>query len=184
MLNLSPEQRAAFDAGIGQLRGRLERRKAIMALPSKSKRDADVDRLRHVVANLEKAAAPFLDGPAGFLSRQTSDWLLEAKDVAGELRTLAKQPKSKILARGMTRPNEYRAWLIGEEIPALYVSVFDGARLPLTIEGKNPKGKRGMEFVRHVLSALGEADARDATIKVFVSAARRKVRAIATQAKL
>ena len=60
--------------------------------------DADVDRLRHVVANLEKAAAPFLDGPAGFLSRQTSDWLLEAKDVAGELRTLAKQPKSKILA--------------------------------------------------------------------------------------
>ena len=84
----------------------------------------------------------------------------------------------------MTRPNEYRAWLIGEEIPALYVSVFDGARLPLTIEGKNPKGKRGMEFVRHVLAALGEADARDATIKVFVSAARRKVRAIATQAKL
>jgi hypothetical protein len=184
MEDLSPEQRAVLDADIARLRERLEWRKAIMALPSKNERDADVDRLRRAVANLERASAPFLDGPPGFLSHETQHWLSEAKAVAGELRTLATPPKAKILARGMARPNQYRGWLVGEEIPALYASVYDGARLPLTIEGKNARGKRGMEFVRHVLAALGEADATDATIKVWVSAARRRVRANATRAKL
>lgn len=184
MENLSPEQRAVLDAGIAHLRERLEWRTAIMALPSKNKRDAAIDRLRRIVASLERTAAPFLDGPPGFLSHETQQWLSEAKDVGGELRTLAKPPKAKILARGMARPNQHREWLIGEEIPALFSRVYDGARLPLTIEGKNAKGKRGMEFVRHVLAALGEADATDATIKVFVSGARRRVRANATRAKL
>ncbi len=184
MESLSPEQQAILDDGISLLRERLERRKALKVLPSKRERDTDIDRLRRVVANLDKAAAPFLTGPAGFLSHETQHWLSEARDVAGELRTLAKPPKSKILARGMTRPNDHRAWLIGDEIPVLFASVFDGARLPLTIEGKNAKGKRGMEFVRHVLAALGEAGAADATIKVLVSAARRRVRTGATPPKL
>ena len=58
----------------------------------------------------------------------------------------------------MRRPNEYREWLIGQEIPALFAKVYGGAKLPVTIKGTKSKGKRGMEFVRVVLRELGEND--------------------------
>ena len=231
MESLSPEQRAILDEGIAQLRKRLERRKAVMALPSLKRRADALERLRAAVLSVKKAAAskslqkanlPAVRNHAPVAERdkeppegqeywardailnndprekaaasepqriadfsaQTSLWLAEALAVADELRTLAKPPRNPVLKRGFRRPNEYRAWLIGEEIPALYARLFDGARLPLTVEAKGAKGKRGMEFVRHVLDALGEANATDNTIKVLVSAARRRVRASATRAKL
>ena len=83
MEDLSPEQRAVLDADIARLRERLEWRKAIMALPSKNERDADVDRLRRVVANLERASAPFLDGPPGFLSQETQHWYQRRRPLPG-----------------------------------------------------------------------------------------------------
>jgi hypothetical protein len=119
---------------------------------------------------------------ARLFSHQTENWLADAEAVADELRELAKLPRDPVLARGMTRPNEHRAWLIGERIPALYEQVFDGSPLPVTVKGKNAKGKGGMSFVRRVLVALGEADAQDETIKSFVNAARRRVRARKTRA--
>jgi len=183
MESLSPEQRAILDEGIAQLRKRLERRKAIMDLPSKVRRDADIDRIRRAVGNLQKAAAPFLNGPAGYLSPEAHEWLLEAKDVAEELRTLAQMPKDRILARGMHHPKQYRKWLIGEEIPALFSRVHGGASLPVTVQGTGARGRRGMEFVRYVLKEMGEADAEDETIKVLIAAVRR-VRASATGPKL
>jgi hypothetical protein len=175
-IGLTPQQQSIFDAGIADLRERLERRKMFMRLPSMNARTADITRLRRAVALVEKAAKPFLDGPAGYLSEQTHQWLLEAEAVAEELRKLATPPKSKVLARGMTRPNEYRTWLIGEEIPALYGRVFEGARLPITVGATGAKGRRGIEFVRCVLGALGEPVPSDDTLKTFMSDARRRVR--------
>ena len=66
-----------------------------MALPSKNKRDADVDRLRRVVANLEKAAAPFLDGAAGFLSRQTPIGFWRRKTLPGSFARWRNSRKAK-----------------------------------------------------------------------------------------
>jgi hypothetical protein len=81
----------------------------------------------------------------------------------------------------MKRPNEHRAWLIGEEIPALHKRIFDGAALPVTVAGENARGKHGVSFVRSVLVALGEENVGDEAIKTFVSGARRRVRARKTR---
>jgi hypothetical protein len=77
---------------------------------------------------------------------------------------------------GCQRPNEYRQWLFGQ-IQMLFQKIFEGERLPLTVEGKSDKGKRGMQFSRLVLRVLGEkADVADETIKHVVSKARRAAR--------
>ena len=149
-------------------------------LPTQRQRDADVDRLRIAIDRLKLAAAAFIEGPAGFLSHETHDWLLGTEAVAKELATLAKPSRHEILRRGFRRPNEYREWLIGEQIPALYEKVFGGSRFPATVAGKNARGKRGMIFARHVLTELGETAPRDETIKVLVAKVRRKVRASET----
>lgn len=176
MTELTTEQQAILDAEIESLRERLERRRAIMALPSFKQRADALKSLRVAVEAVRRAAAAKPLQVAGLFSLQTESWFAEAQAVADELRILTKLPRDRVLARGMTRPNEYRAWLIGEEIPALHERVFDGAALPVTVAGKNARGKRGMSFVRRVLVALGEDDARDDTIKSFVSGARRRVR--------
>jgi hypothetical protein len=175
VLSFSDEQRAIFDAEMQSLRKRMARRKAIMALPTKGQRDTDIDRLRVTVERLKVAAASFIDGPAGFLSSETIGWLLEADAVARELATLAAPPRSEVFRRGMRRPNEFREWLIGLEIPALFAKVYGGAKLPVTMKGTKPKGKRGMEFVRGVLRELGENDAKDETIKNSIFKAKNKV---------
>jgi hypothetical protein len=153
--DLSPEQRAALDAEIHTLRHRLELRKAIKALPSIRERDADIDKLRLAVEGLKTHAAPLVEGPAGLLSQETIDWLSGGAAVATELAKKVATPRSEAPRRGMRRPNNYRKWLIGEQIPALFTKVFNGETIPLTVEGKNTKGKRGMQFVRLVLRDLG-----------------------------
>jgi hypothetical protein len=175
--DLSPEQRATLDAEIPALRHRLELRKAIRALPSMRERDAHIDKLRLAVEGLKTHTAPFVEGPAGLLSQETIDWLSGAAAVATELAMKVATPRSEAPRRGMRRPNEYRKWLIGEQIPALFTKVFNGETIPLTVEGKNPKGKRGMQFVRLILRELGEkADVTDEMIKHVVSQARRAAR--------
>jgi hypothetical protein len=175
VLPFSDEQKAIFDAEMQSLRERMARRKKIMALPTKRQRDKDIDHLRETVERLKVAAASFIDGPAGFLSSETTGWLLEADAVARELATLAALPRSEVFRRGLRRPNEYREWLIGLELPALFAKVYGGAKLPVTIKGKKPKGKRGMEFVRVVLRELGENDAKDETIKNLIFKAKTRV---------
>jgi hypothetical protein len=76
VLSFSDEQRAIFDAEMQSLRKRMARRKEIMALPTKRQRDRDIDSLRATVERLMVAAASFIDGPAGFLSSETTEWLL------------------------------------------------------------------------------------------------------------
>jgi hypothetical protein len=173
---LTTEQQAIFDAEIESLRKRLERRKAIMALPSLKQRADALDRLRGSIESVRRAAAAEPLQVAGLFSLETDNWLAEAQAVADELREQTKPPRNPVLARGMTRPNEHRAWLIGEEIPALHKRIFDGAALPVTVAGEGARGKHGVSFVRRVLVALGEEDAQDETIKSFVSGARRRVR--------
>ena len=175
MLPLSDEQKAIYDAEVQSLRERMAWRKKIMALPTKPQRDKDIDRLRETVERLKVAAAPFIDGPVGFLSSETTGWLSEADAVARELATLAAPPRSEVFRRGMRRPKEFREWLIGVEIPALFAKVYGGAKLPVTIKGTKPKGKRGMEFVRVVLRELGEDDAKDQTIKNLIFKAKTRV---------
>jgi hypothetical protein len=175
VLSFSDEQRAIFDAEMQSLRKRMAMRKKIMALPTKRQRDADVDRLRKAVEGLKLAAAAFIEGPAGFLSHETHDWLLGADAVGRELATLAAPPRSEVFRRGLLRPNEYRKWLIGLEIPALFAKVYGGAKLPVTTRGMTPKGKRGMEFVRVVLRELGENDAKNETIKNLIFKAKTRV---------
>jgi hypothetical protein len=128
------------------------------------------------VEKIKKAGAAFLDGPPGFLSNETHAWLSEADAVAVELATLVKPSRYEILNRGHERPNEYRRWLIGLEIPALFAKVYGGAKLPVTTKGTKPKGKRGMEFVRGVLRELGENDAKNETIKNLIFKAKNEVR--------
>jgi hypothetical protein len=173
---LTAEQQANFDAEIESLRKRLERRKAMMALPSLKQRADALDRLRGAIESVRRAAAAEPLQVAGLFSLETDNWLAEAQAVADELRGQTKPPGDPGLARGMKRPNEHRAWLIGQEIPALYKRVFDGATLPVTVAGENARGKRGMSFVHRVLVELGEDDAKEETIKSFVSGARRRVR--------
>jgi hypothetical protein len=183
VLPFSDEQKAIFDAEMQSLRERMARRKEIMALPTKRQRDKDIDHLRETVERLRGAAASFIDGKAGFLSSETTEWLLEADAVARELATLAAPPRSEVFRRGMRRGAPfpaahrvgYREWLIGLEIPALFAKVYGGAKLPVTIRGKNPKGKRGMEFVRVVLRELGENDAKNETIKNLIFKAKTRV---------
>jgi hypothetical protein len=175
VLPFSDEQKAIFDAEVQSLRKRMAWRKKIMALPTKRQRDTDIDSLRETVERLKVAAAPFIDGPAGFLSSETIGWLFEADAVARELATLAARPRSEVFRRGMRRPKEFREWLIGLEIPALFAKVYGGAKLPVTIRGTKPKGKRGMEFVRLVLRELGEDDAKDQTIKNLIFKAKKRV---------
>jgi hypothetical protein len=184
--DLSPEQRATLDAEIPALRRRLELRKAIKALPSMRERDADIDKLRLAVDRLRTHVASFIEGPAGFLSQETIDWLSGADAVAVELAQKVATPRAEALRRGMRRPNDYRQWFIGEQIPALYEKVFNGERLPLTVEGKSAKGRRGTEFVRLVLGKLDEPDIADETIKHVVSRARcgARVRASKTPTQL
>jgi hypothetical protein len=146
-------------------------------LPSLKQRADALKSLRVAIEGVRRAAAAKPLQVAGLFSPETENWLAEAQAVADELREQTKLPRNPVLARGMTRPNEHRAWLIGEEIPALHKRIFDGAALPVTVAGNNARGKRGVSFVRRVLAALGEADAQDETIKSFVSAARRRVRA-------
>jgi hypothetical protein len=173
---LTTEQQAIFDAEIESLRERLERRRAIMALPSLRQRADALDRLRVAIESVQRAAAAKPLQVAGLFSLQTENWFADIQAVADELREQTRPSRNPVLARGMTRPNEHRAWLIGEEIPVLHERVFDGAALPVTVAGENARGKRGMSFVRRVLVALGEDDAKDETIKSFVSRARRRVR--------
>jgi hypothetical protein len=175
MPDLTPEQQAIFDAEIESLRERLDWRKAIMALPSLKQCAAALKSLRVAVSSVRRASRSKALQTAGLFSYQTEQWLDDAQAVADELRKLTKPPRNPVLARGMTRPNEYRAWLIGERIPALFARIFDGAALPVTVAGE-AKGKRGIEFVRRVLDALGEASAKDETIKSFVGAARYKAK--------
>jgi hypothetical protein len=175
VLSFSDEQRAIFDAEMQSLRKRMARRKEIMALPTKRQRDTDIDSLRGTVERLTVAAASFIDGPAGFLSSETTEWLLGADAVGRELATLAAPPRSEVFRRGLRRPNEYREWLIGLEIPALFAKVYGGAKLPVTIRGMKPKGKRGMEFVRVCLRELGENDAKNETIKNLIFKAKTRV---------
>jgi hypothetical protein len=174
---LTTEQQAIFDAEIESLRERLGRRRAIMALPSLKQRADALKRLRVAIESVRRAAAAKPLQVAGLFSPQTESWFADAQAVADELRERTKLPRNRVLARGMARPNECRAWLIGEEIPALYELVFDGAPLPVTVAGENARGKHGMSFIRRVLVALGEDDAQDETFKSFVSGARRRVRA-------
>jgi hypothetical protein len=173
---LTTEQQAIFDAEIESLRERLQRRRAIMALPSLKQRADALKRLRVAIESVRRAAAAQPLQIAGLFSPQTENWLAEVQAVADELREQAKTPRHPVLARGMKRPSEHRAWLIGEEIPALHKRIFDGAALPVTVAGENARGKHGVSFVRRVLVALEEEDAKDETIKSFVSGSRRRVR--------
>jgi hypothetical protein len=173
---LTTEKQAIFDAEIESLRERLERRKAVMALPSLKQRADALKRLRVAIGSVRRAAAAKPLQVAGLFSPQMESWFAEVQAVVDELREQSKLPRNPVLARGMARPNEHRAWLIGEEIPALYERVFDGAALPVTIAGENARGNRGMSFVHRVLVELGEDDAQKQTIKSFVSGARRRVR--------
>jgi hypothetical protein len=172
----TPGQQAVFDAGFERLRDDVSRRKKILALPSLKQRATDLDTLRRDVEKIKKDGAAFLDGPPGFLSNETHAWLSEADAVAVELATLVKPSRYEILNRGHERPNEYRRWLIGLEIPALFAKVYGGAKLPVTTKGTKPKGKRGMEFVRGVLRELGENDAKNETIKNLIFKAKNEVR--------
>ena len=175
MTELTIEKQAIFDAEIESLRERLERRKAVMVLPSLKQRADALERLRVAIESVRRAAAAQPLQVAGLFSPQTENWLAEAQAVADELREQAKTPRNPVLARGLMRPNEHRAWLIGEEIPALHKRIFDGVALPVTVAGENARGKHGVSFVLRVLVALGEEDAQDETIKSFVSGARRRV---------
>jgi hypothetical protein len=157
---LTAEQQAIFDAEIESLRERLERRRAIMVLPSLKQRADALDRLRGAIESVRRVAAAEPLQVAGLFSLETDNWLAEAQAVADELRGQTKPPSDPGLARGMKRPNEHRAWLIGEEIPALHKRIFDGVALPVTIAGENARGKHGVSFVRRVLVALGEEDAK------------------------
>jgi hypothetical protein len=178
---LTTEQQAIFDAEIEILRERLERRRAMMALPSLKQRADAVKSLWVAIEGVRRAAAAKPLRLAGLFSPQTENWLDEAQAVANELREQTKLPRNPVLARGMKRPNEHRAWLIGEEIPALHKRIFDGAALPVTVAGENARGKHGVSFVRSVLVALGEENVGDEAIKTFVSGARRRVRARKTR---
>ena len=176
MSQLTTEQQVIFDAEIESLRKRLGLRKAIMTLPSLKQRADALKRLRVAIESVRRAAAAKPLQVAGLFSPQVENWFAEVQAVADELRQRTKLPRNPVLARGMPRPNEYRAWLIGEEIPALHKRIFDGAALPVTIAGKNTRGKHGVSFVLSVLMALGEKGATDETIKSFVNGARSKVR--------
>jgi len=104
-----------------------------------------------------KRRAAFLDGPPGFLSSETHAWLSEVDAVAVELATLAKRSRYEILNRGHERPNEYRAWLVGKQIPALFEKVY-GKTLRITPEASTARGKRGVNFVHLALEELDERD--------------------------
>jgi hypothetical protein len=173
-VNLTDAQRCRFDIEIEKSRDLLERRKALMALPSKRGRSNELARLRVVVDDLRRAAKAFLNGPAGYLSAETFEWLAEAEAVAEELLEKEKPSKSSTLQAGMTRPNQYREWLIGVEVPALHEKVF-GERFANTLGG------RSMEFARHVLKALGEKSLADETIKRTVTNGRAGGRTTKTQ---
>jgi hypothetical protein len=150
-------QQAIFNAEFRRLRDDVSRRKKILALPSLKQRATDLDALRGPVEKIKKARAPFLDGPPGFLSSETHAWLLEGDAVAVELATLAKPSRYEILNRGHERPNEYRAWLVGKQIPALFEKVY-GETLRITPEASTARGKRGVNFVHLVLEELDERD--------------------------
>ncbi|HEY1888251.1 MAG TPA: hypothetical protein VGG86_19715 [Roseiarcus sp.] len=169
MSELTVEQQAIFDAEIESLRKRLERRKAVIDLPSLKQRADALKSLRVAIERVRTAAAVEPLQVAGPFSPETDDWLAEARAVADELRELAKPPSDPGLARGMKRPNEYRQWLIGEQIPALCEKVY-GKRFSVTIGGW------AMGFAHHVLKVLGEKDDGEQTIKSLVSSVRREVR--------
>jgi hypothetical protein len=153
----TPGQQAVFDAEFERLRDDVSRRKEIMALPSLKQRATDLDALRVAVEKIKKARAAFLDGPPGFLSGETHAWLSEVDAVAVELATLAKPSRYEILNRGRERPNEYRAWLVGKQIPALFEKVY-GKTLRITPEASTARGKRGVNFVHLALEELDERD--------------------------
>jgi hypothetical protein len=183
-LGLTPEPRAVFDAEILRLQDDLSWRKATMGLPPKGRRADDIDKLRVAVENLKRAAAPFFEGPPGFLSSETQSWLLEAAAVATELATLTKPSRFEVLNKGFERPEGHREWLIGEQIPALFEKVY-GEEIPTTPDGKTDRGRRGMDFVRIVLKELGEpAPKSNETIKHLIYDAKIRVRADKTGAGL
>ena len=127
-MDLASEQQAILDTEIESLRDRLEVRKAVMALPTGKQVIDAIQGLRVAVDSVRNAAAAGALQIATMFSEQTSAWLRGGASVADELGKVKKREVHKV--RGMTRPNRYRAWLIGDEIPALFALVFDGAALP------------------------------------------------------
>jgi hypothetical protein len=174
LIRLTPEQQSIFDAEIEKLRGKLDLRKAIMKLPTVNEREIPLDSLRRVVTDLKTISQSKALGVIWRFSLETEEWLKGAEAVANELRIMAETPRG---ARGMRRPNEYRKWLIGEQIPALYTKVF-GKPFPLTL------GSDAMQFARYALKVLGEKKVKDETIKTNVSNVRREVRARKTPTRL
>jgi hypothetical protein len=142
-----------------------------MALPSLKQRADALKRLRVAIKSVQTATAAKHLQVAGLFSPQTEDWLAEAQAVLDELREHTKPSRNPVLARGMTGPNDYRTWLIGEEIPALQKRIFKAA-LHVTVYGEHARAKYGVSFVRSVLAVLGERGVTDETIKTFVSCAR------------
>jgi hypothetical protein len=169
-MELTSSQQDIFDVEIALLRKQVAIRKRLMQLPSKRRRESDIKRLHVAVDNLRMAAKAFIEGPPGYLSNDTHNWLLEAEAVDAELRKVAAPSRVKLLQRGMARPNEYREWLIGEKIPSACAKVF-GKPFANTVGGWS------MLFARHVLVTLGEDAVKDETIKTQVGKARGRVRA-------
>jgi len=182
MDEFTPEQQTSFDVEINRLRDRLSLRKAVMALPTLKQRDDAIGRLRLAVVNLMAATQDKHLPPNPWLSIETHAWLEEAPEVAKELgKGLAKGLGKGHLLSGavgsLTRPNEHREWLIGEQIPLLCEKVY-GAPFANTLGGWS------MRFAHHVLKVLGEKEASDETIKTFVSKSRRKGRTRKTRTQL
>jgi hypothetical protein len=200
LIDFSAEQQIIFDAGIADLRARAARRKALMNLPSLLERAEAIKTLRLAVARVKEAAQANALQTAATFSSETEhwlseaqaieQWLSEAEAVANDLLAMAtkwtKAPADetaqqravrKLFKQGAARPNDYRTWLIGEEIPKLFELVFVGDKLRITEEPKTARGRRGVDFVTLVLVALDEVEASSHNVKRLIGLAKTAAKA-------
>jgi hypothetical protein len=167
-LGLTDEKAEAFDAALADLRIDLGIVKAIQRLPTVADRNAALSRLQTAIDNVRNAAKDVRieslqvgkERVGAVLPLEVHEWLAQAEEVSLKVAALRKQ---RLSVPGI---NGHRAWLIGQQIPALYKKV-TGKRFTSTCAGPS------MKFAHCVLDMLGEPDVSDDRIKkLFLAAAK------------